>query len=66
MPGKEEIEVGGWLDSRQIRYILYCTYLGTVVGGRRGVEKGPAGGGFRFFLQRGEKRFLLQEGRWVP
>ncbi len=33
-------------------------YLGTVVGGRRGVEKGPAGGGFGFFLQ-GGKRFLL-------
>ena len=26
-------------------------YLGTVVGGRRGVEIGPAGGGHRFWLQ---------------
>ena len=27
--------------------------MGTVVGGRRGVEIGPAGGGHRFWLQGG-------------
>ncbi len=37
-------------------------YLGTVVGGRRGVEIGPAGGGHRFWLQGGGKNFGLQEG----
>ncbi len=36
-------------------------YLGTAVVGRRGVENGPAGGGFGFFLQ-GGKHLLLQGG----
>ena len=38
------------------------SYLGTVVGGRRGVENGPAGGGIRIFPARGGKHFLLQGG----
>ncbi len=36
-------------------------YLGTVVGGRRGVEIGPAGGDIDFG-SRGGKNFGLQEG----
>ncbi len=41
-------------------------YLGTVVGGRRWVENGPAGGGIRIFPPGGGKQFLLQEGGRVP
>ena len=38
------------------------SYLGTVVGGRRGVENRSAGGGIRIFAPRGGKNFVLQEG----
>ncbi len=38
-------------------------YLGTVVGGRRGVEIGPAGGGHRFWLQGGEELWASGGGK---
>ena len=38
------------------------SYLGTVVGGRRGVENRSAGGGIRILAPRGGKNFVLQEG----
>ncbi len=53
--------VGWWFG---IRYLL--PYLGTVVGGRRGVENGPVGGGILIFPPGGRKHFLLQEGGRVP
>ncbi len=43
-------------------YLPLSSYEGTVVGGRRGVENGPAGGGIGIFLAGGGKHFLLQGG----
>ncbi len=37
-------------------------YLGTVVGGRRGVENGPAGGGIRIFPAGGGSTFCSRGG----
>ncbi len=42
--------------------IRFQAYLGTVVGGRRGVEKGPAGGGFGFFVQGGREALFAPRG----
>ena len=42
---------------------LLSAYLGTVVGGRRGVEIGPAGGGHRFWLQGGEELWASGGGK---
>ncbi len=41
------------------------SFLGTVVGGRRGVENGPAGGGDSDYSGRGGEALFASEGERV-
>ncbi len=43
--------------------LSYQAYVGTVVGGRRGVENGPAGGGIGIFPAGGEALFASGGGK---
>ena len=53
----------GERESRPSREKGVGSYLGTVVGGRRGVEIGPAGGGDIDFGFRGGKELWASGGK---
>ena len=56
-----------YIYGKEVLLAFFCIlpYLGTLVGGRRGIENGPAGGGIRIFPAGGGSTFSSGGGGTV-